>query len=102
MFYNVSRYLALREHSTNLINKTLYKMEKLTKEQEERIEKFWNKHVVSELISSNIPQHIIKHTLFSILSLEHEKDFLEKSKEIGVLKKCFITSACTKRCPYRT
>lgn len=61
-------------------------MEKLTKEQEERIEKFWNGSVVNGLMTSNAPHYIIEHTLFSILSLEDENEFLEKSKELGLLK----------------
>ena len=60
-------------------------MEKLTKEQE-RIEKFWDRSVINGLMTSNAPQYIIEHILFSILSLEDETEFLEKSKEIGVLK----------------
>ena len=61
-------------------------MKKLIKEQEERVEKFWDRSVVNGLMTSNAPQYIIEHTLFSILSLEDENEFLEKSKEIGVLK----------------
>lgn len=58
-------------------------MKKLTKE---RIEKFWDRSVVNGLMTSNAPQYIIEHNLFSILSLEDEIEFLEKSKELGLLK----------------
>ena len=61
-------------------------MKKLTKEQEERIEKFWDMSVVNGLMTSNAPQYIIEHNLFSILSLEDEIEFLEKSEELGLLK----------------
>jgi hypothetical protein len=61
-------------------------MEKLTKEQEERVEKFWDKSKLNDLVTSNVPQHFVEHQLFSTLSLEDETEFLQKSKELGVLK----------------
>lgn len=61
-------------------------MEKFTKEQEERVEKFWDKSKIQGLMESNVPSHFVEHHLFSTLSLEDETEFLEKSKELGVLK----------------
>ena len=61
-------------------------MEKLTKAQEERVEKFWDKSKIQGLMGSNAPRHLVEHHLFSTLSLEDENEFLEKSKELGVLK----------------
>ena len=65
--------------------KTFY-MKKLTTEQEERVEKFWDKDKLNGLITSNAPQYLVEHHLFSTLSLEDENEFLIKSKELGVLK----------------
>ena len=61
-------------------------MEKFTKEQEERVEKFWDKSKIQGLMESNAPRYLVEHHLFSTLSLEDETEFLEKSREIGVLK----------------
>jgi hypothetical protein len=61
-------------------------MEKLTKEQEERVEKFWDKAKLNDLLTSNAPSYLVEHHLFSTLSLEDETEFLVKSKELGVLK----------------
>jgi hypothetical protein len=66
-------------------------MEKLTKEQEERVEKFWDKAKLNDLVTSNAPPYLVEHHLFSTLSLEDETEFLVKSKELGVLKNVFIT-----------
>jgi hypothetical protein len=41
--------------------------------------------------TSNSPRYLVEHNLFSTLFLEDETEFLEKSKELGVLKKCCIT-----------
>ena len=65
-------------------------MEKLTKEQEERVEKFWDKSKLQGLLESNVPRYLVDHHLFSSLSLEDETEFLVKSKKIGVLKNFFI------------
>ncbi len=61
-------------------------MEKLSKEQEERIEKFWDKSKVQELLESNAPIYLVEHHIFSTLSLVDETEFLIKSMELGVLK----------------
>ena len=61
-------------------------MEKLTKEQEERVEKFWDKSKIQGLMESNASRYLVEHHLFSTLSLEDENEFLVKSKELGVLK----------------
>ena len=61
-------------------------MEKLTKEQEERVEKFWDKLKIQGLMESNAQRYLVEHHLFSTLSLEDENEFLEKSKKLGVLK----------------
>jgi hypothetical protein len=61
-------------------------MEKLTKEQEERVEKFWDKTKLQGLLESNAPRYLVEHHLFSTLSLVNETEFLVKSKELGVLK----------------
>jgi len=63
-----------------------FNMEKLTKEQEERVEKFWDKAKLNDLVTSNAPPYLVEHHLFSTLSLEDETEFLVKSKELGVLK----------------
>jgi hypothetical protein len=63
-----------------------FNMEKLTKEQEERVEKFWDKAKLNDLVTSNAPRYLVEHHLFSTLSLEDDTEFLVKSKEIGVLK----------------
>jgi hypothetical protein len=59
---------------------------KLTKKQEKRLEKFWDRGVVNGLMTSNVPQHFVEHTLNSILSLDDEAEFLKQSKEMGLLK----------------
>jgi hypothetical protein len=59
---------------------------KLTKEQEERIDKFWDRNVVNGLMTSNAPKYIIEHELKSILLIDNEQTFLDKSKEFGLLK----------------
>jgi hypothetical protein len=41
---------------------------------------------LNDLVTSNVPQHFVEHQLFSTLSLEDETEFLQKSKELGVLK----------------
>jgi len=61
-------------------------MEKLTKEQEERVEKYWDRAKLNDLVTSNAPPYLVEHHLFSTLSLEDEKEFLIKSEELGVLK----------------
>jgi len=61
-------------------------MEKLTKTQEERVEKYWDKSKIQGLMESNAPMYLVEHHIFSTLSLEGETKFLEKSKELGVLK----------------
>jgi len=58
----------------------------LTKEQEERVEKFWDKSKLQGLLESNVPRYLVENHLFSSLSLEYETEFLVKSKELGVLK----------------
>ena len=61
-------------------------MENLTKEQEERVEKFWDRTKLNDLITSNAPPYLVEHHLFSTFSLEDENEFLVKSKKLGVLK----------------
>jgi CO dehydrogenase nickel-insertion accessory protein CooC1 len=68
-----------------------FNMEKLTKEQEERVEKFWDKAKLNDLVTSNADPYLVEHHLFSTLSLEDETEFLVKSKELGVLKNVYQT-----------
>jgi len=58
----------------------------MTEEQEERVEKFWDKVKLNDLVTSNLPPYLVENHLFSTLSLEDETEFLVKSKELGVLK----------------
>ena len=43
---------------------------KLTVEQEERIDKFWDRCIVNGLMTSNLPSDYIEHNLLSILSIK--------------------------------
>jgi len=38
-------------------------MEKLTKEQEERVEKFWDKAKLNDLVTSNAPPYLVSMVL---------------------------------------
>ena len=58
----------------------------LTVEQEERIDKYWNRSVVDGLMTSNAPREFIEHNLLSILSIDDHQEFIEKSKELNFLK----------------
>jgi len=58
----------------------------LTKKQEERVEKFWDKTKLNGLINSNIAHFVLEHHLISALCLEDEKEFLLRSEEFGLLK----------------
>jgi hypothetical protein len=53
---------------------------------EERVNEFWDRNVMDELLASNVPKDIIEQKLLTILSLTDEKEFLEKSKELNLLK----------------
>lgn len=59
---------------------------KLTVEQEERIDKFWDRCIVNGLMTSNLPSDYIEHNLLSILSINDHQEFIEKSKEWNLLK----------------
>jgi hypothetical protein len=60
-------------------------MKKLTKNQKERFEKYWNKETINELITSNVPREIVEKWLYSILSIKNENEFLLKSEEMKLL-----------------
>jgi hypothetical protein len=59
---------------------------KLTVEQEERIDKYWDRSVVNGMMTSNVPKNFIENELLSILSLDNHQEFIDKSKELGLLK----------------
>ena len=44
-------------------------MENLTKEQKERVEKFWDKERLNAILESNVPRHFIEHHLFATLDI---------------------------------
>jgi len=52
----------------------------------ERIDKYWNRNVVTNYMTSNIPQEIMEYQLMSILSIKNEEKFLKESKDMGLLK----------------
>jgi len=59
---------------------------KFTKKMKERIDKYWNRNVVTNYMTSNIPQEIMEYQLMSILSIKNEEKFLKESKDMGLLK----------------
>lgn len=59
----------------------------MEKDKQERIDLYWDKEKLNELVTSNVPNYYVEHYLLSTLSLEDESLFLKKSKELGILKK---------------
>ena len=59
---------------------------KLSVDQEERIEKHWDKNIVIGLMTSNYPTDMMEYKLKSILSIDNHQEFIEKSKEMDLLK----------------
>lgn len=61
-------------------------MKNLTQMIEERIEKYWDMEIVRGYLTSNVPTEIVEGRLLSILSVDTDEEFIEKSKQEGVLK----------------
>lgn len=61
-------------------------MKNLTQMMEERIEKYWDMEIVRGYLTSNVPTEIVEGRLLSILSVDTDEEFIEKSKQEGVLK----------------
>ena len=61
-------------------------MKNLTQMMEERIEKYWDMEIVRGYLTSNVPTEIVEGRLLSILSVDTDEEFIEKSKKEGVLK----------------
>jgi hypothetical protein len=60
-------------------------MDKLTKAQEERVEKFWDKERLNAILESNVPRHFIEHHLFAALNIVSDEEFLQKSIQLGIV-----------------
>jgi len=60
-------------------------MDKLTKAQEERVEKFWDKERLNAILESNVPRHFIEHHLFAALNIVSDEEFLKKSIQLGIV-----------------
>jgi hypothetical protein len=60
-------------------------MENLTKEQKERVEKFWDKERLNAILESNVPRHFIEHHLFATLDIVSDEEFLQKSIQLGIV-----------------
>jgi len=60
-------------------------MEKLTKAQQERVEKFWNKERLNAILESNVPRNFIEHHLFAALNIVSDEEFLQKSNQLGIV-----------------
>lgn len=61
-------------------------MKNLTQMMEKRIEKYWDMEIVRGYLTSNVPTEIVEGRLLSILSVDTDEEFIEKSKQEGVLK----------------
>ena len=61
-------------------------MKNLTQMMEERIEKYWDMEIVRGYLTSNVPTEIVEGRLLSILFVDTDEEFIEKSKQEGVLK----------------
>ena len=61
-------------------------MKNLTQMMEESIEKYWDMEIVRGYLTSNVPTEIVEGRLLSILSVDTDEEFIEKSKQEGVLK----------------
>lgn len=61
-------------------------MKNLTQMLEERIEKHWDMEIVRGYLTSNVPTEIVEGRLFSILSVDSDEEFIEMSKQEGILK----------------
>jgi len=74
-----------------LVKKLFYKLKKidmknLTQIMEERIEKHWDMEIVRGYLTSNVPTEMVEGRLFSILSVDSDEEFIEMSKQEGILK----------------
>jgi hypothetical protein len=61
-------------------------VEDLTEKQQERIEKYWDKNIVNNIINSCVPKYFVEQELVDILSVNDDDVFLEKSKLWKLLK----------------
>jgi hypothetical protein len=61
-------------------------VEDLTEKQQERIEKYWDKNIVNNIINSCVPKYFVEQELVDILSENDDDVFLEKSKLWKLLK----------------
>ncbi len=59
----------------------------MEKDKQERIDLYWDKEKLNELVTSNVPKYFVEHYVLSTLLLEDESLFLKKSKELGLLKR---------------
>jgi hypothetical protein len=61
-------------------------MKNLTQIMEERIKKHWDMEIVRGYLTSNVPTEIVEDRLFSFLSVDSDEEFIEMSKQEGILK----------------
>ena len=61
-------------------------VEDLTEKQQERIEKYWDKNIVNNIINSCVPKYFVEQELVDILSENDDDVFIEKSKLWKLLK----------------